>query len=246
MPCRHITHDLFRTVGPSGGNGALLGIDHPILLDASVRVEILLLLPIASARVGGQDLYDENRDRRARPIVIVAARIGMRLPDHEVGLDLGALEPYHRTRMVHEAESMFDDVRRQDAGQLRVYRLVRIRRRRRHEQFSAHQLVLVAIVRQSMELRQRPFLGCGGHGHSTILLGGSPNAFTRRGWREASRDHHRIFSLGIIAAPRLRSAAEPSQYGERGWTLKRAEEAGSPPRASMAPRITSRDFSSAP
>src|SRR5438093_5008675 len=80
-----------------------LRIHDPILGDAGIHVEVLLLRAVPAPCATGEDFDDEARYRGDVPI---AARLRLRLPHHEVGFALRAREAKHGPRRVHEAEAI--------------------------------------------------------------------------------------------------------------------------------------------
>src|SRR5437867_930336 len=159
-----------------------LRIHNPILGDAGIHVEVLLLRAVPAPCATGEDFDDETRYRGDVPI---AARLRLRLPHHEVGFDLRALEAKHGTRMVHEAEAIRRDERDEQHTETSQDRFVFVRRRRRHEQLTAYELVLVAVVGEAVELLERPHLAASDHRHDATFLGKRANVGMPRGWQHA-------------------------------------------------------------
>jgi hypothetical protein len=153
---------------PNDCDVSAFGIDDPVLGDASVEVKRLLLLAITTPRAGRDDLHDEQRNRPRFP---ARDRVWMRQPNHEIRLDLRAPRLNHGARAVHVTEPVRGDEGRKDSVEPRRDLLVVHGRRRCHEQFSAHQLVLVAVVGQTVELLERPHLCLCRHGNGHTPLG---------------------------------------------------------------------------
>ena len=72
---------------------------------------------------------------------------------------------HHTAREGQSPEPMLRNIGEQCRGEVVDEALVRIRRRRCHEEPSTDELVPVAIIRQAVELRERPAIERIGHGH---------------------------------------------------------------------------------
>src|SRR5690242_2924779 len=130
--------------GSHDGDASELRVHDPVFGHTSFAIERFLLLLIPAPRAGRDDLHNEDWDGPRLP---AAVRVRVRLPHHEVGLDLRAPETNHGAWVVHVAESVRRNEWSEEAGEPRQDFFVLHGRRWRHEELSVHQLVLVAVVR---------------------------------------------------------------------------------------------------
>jgi hypothetical protein len=82
--------------------------------------------------------------------------------------------------MVDEPEPVRYDVWRESPGQSGEDGFVLAGRGGRHEQFASDELVLVAVVREAVQLVERPTLGLDRHVHDPSFLGEDLAASMRR------------------------------------------------------------------
>ena len=167
-PVDSLVFDTIVLPEPNDCDASAFGIDDPVLGDASLEVKRLLLFAITTPGAWRDDLHDEERNGPRAPARV---RVWMGQPNHEIRLDLRAPGLNHGAWPVHVTEPVRGDEGRKDAVEPRRDLLVVHRRGRCHEQLSAHQLVLVAVVRQTVELLERPHLRLCRHGKGHTPLG---------------------------------------------------------------------------
>src|SRR5438067_2302759 len=145
--------------------------------------------------------------------------IRVRLPYHEVGLDLHfPTDAEHGLRAIDEAKSLRFNVGVENACETSQHRLVIVGGWRCHPQISVDELVLVAVVREALEVLPRPVSGLGVHSHAGAFLGavdrwaGMPEDGGRRDGRP-HRSNAWPFIASQVVSPSVRSAARPSQAG---------------------------------
>src|SRR5207237_9950040 len=109
-------------------------------------------------------------------------------------------EANYGARAIDHAESLLDDVRNEQYTEPGDNRLVFFGRWRRHKQLAAHELVLVAVIGQAVDLVERPLLRLRRHVHAVSLLAGTSVRMRRAYARCARRPAPKGFTSARNAA----------------------------------------------